>query len=76
LIASGSAPVLAQDKGLTVFAAGSMKNALDDIEPPITAKTGVGITVSYAGKFGACQTNRARRALRRVYLRDTTGWNT
>src|SRR4051812_23511093 len=42
------APALAQDKGLTVFAAASMKNALDDIDAAYTAKTGVRITVSYA----------------------------
>jgi molybdate transport system substrate-binding protein len=48
LIALGGAPALAQDKGLTVFAAASMKNALDDIDAAYTAKTGVGITVSYA----------------------------
>jgi molybdate transport system substrate-binding protein len=39
---------VAQDKSLTVFAAASMKNALDDIDAAYTAKTGVKITVSYA----------------------------
>jgi molybdate transport system substrate-binding protein len=49
-ILSGSAtsPALAQDKSLTVFAAASMKNALDDIDAAYTAKTGVKIVVSYA----------------------------
>jgi molybdate transport system substrate-binding protein len=49
-ILSGSAhsPALAQDKNLTVFAAASMKNALDDIDAAYTAKTGVGIVASYA----------------------------
>jgi molybdate transport system substrate-binding protein len=49
-ILSGSAfsPVLAQDKTLTVFAAASMKNALDDIDAAYTAKTGVKIVASYA----------------------------
>jgi molybdate transport system substrate-binding protein len=41
-------PALAQDKSLTVFAAASMKNALDDINVAYTAKSGVRITVSYA----------------------------
>ena len=41
-------PAAAQDKSLTVFAAASMKNALDDIDAAYTAKTGVKITVSYA----------------------------
>jgi molybdate transport system substrate-binding protein len=43
-----SSPATAQDKTLTVFAAASMKNALDDIDAAYTAKTGVKITVSYA----------------------------
>src|SRR3954463_9829971 len=41
-------PALAQDKTLTVFAAASMKNALDDIDAAYTARTGVKIVVSYA----------------------------
>src|SRR5258708_38175758 len=42
------APATAQEKSLTVFAAASMKNALDDIDAAYAAKTGVKITVSYA----------------------------
>ena len=42
------APALAQEKSLTVFAAASMKNALDDIDAAYTVRTGVKITVSYA----------------------------
>ncbi len=41
-------PASPQDKTLTVFAAASMKNALDDIDAAYTAKTGVKVTVSYA----------------------------
>ena len=41
-------PPLAQDKTITVFAAASMKNALDDIDAAYTAKTGVKIVASYA----------------------------
>jgi molybdate transport system substrate-binding protein len=50
VIVSGSAlsPALAQDKSLTVFAAASMKNALDDVDTAFTAKTGVKIAASYA----------------------------
>jgi molybdate transport system substrate-binding protein len=44
----GVAPAIAQEKSLIVFAAASMKNALDDIDAAYTAKTGVKITVSYA----------------------------
>jgi molybdate transport system substrate-binding protein len=49
-VLSGSphSPALAQDKTLTVFAAASMKNALDDIDAAYTTKTGVRIVASYA----------------------------
>src|SRR3954454_9128311 len=49
-VLSGSihSPALAQEKSLTVFAAASMKNALDDIDAAYTAKTGVKIVASYA----------------------------
>jgi molybdate transport system substrate-binding protein len=43
-----SSPASAEEKGLTVFAAASMKNALDDINAVYTAKTGVKIVASYA----------------------------
>jgi molybdate transport system substrate-binding protein len=48
LFGSNFSPALAQDKTLTVFAAASMKNALDDVDTAYTAKTGVKIIVSYA----------------------------
>ncbi len=38
----------AQDRTLTVFAAASMKNALDEIDAAYTAKTGVKLVASYA----------------------------
>src|ERR671938_115885 len=41
-------PALAQEKSLTVFAAASMKNAVDDINAAFTAKTGVKVAASYA----------------------------
>jgi len=41
-------PAQAEDKTLIVFAAASMKNALDDIDAAFTAKTGVKVTASYA----------------------------
>lgn len=43
-----TAPAAVTDKTLTVFAAASMKNALDDIDAAYTAKTGVKISASYA----------------------------
>jgi len=48
LCGAASSPALAQDKSLTVFAAASMKNALDDIDAAYAAKTGVKIVASYA----------------------------
>ena len=48
LLGSNHAPALAQEKRLTVFAAASMKNALDDISAAYTAKSGVKIVASYA----------------------------
>src|SRR5947209_13799432 len=39
---------LAQEKSLTIFAAASLKNALDDINAAYTAKTGVKVVASYA----------------------------
>jgi molybdate transport system substrate-binding protein len=46
--AKPSAATAAQSKILTVFAAASMKNALDDVDAAYTAKTGVKINASYA----------------------------
>jgi molybdate transport system substrate-binding protein len=48
LIGSVHLPARAEDKTLTVFAAASMKNALDDIDAAFTAKTGVKVSASYA----------------------------
>ena len=48
LCGSVPSPASAQDKNLTVFAAASMKNALDDIDFAFTAKTGIKIIASYA----------------------------
>lgn len=45
---SAMAPAAAQDKTITVFAAASMKNALDDANAAYTAKTGIKVVASYA----------------------------
>ena len=47
-LASPLTPVLAQDKTITVFAAASMKNALDDINAAVTKSTGLKVVASYA----------------------------
>ena len=41
-------PAHAQDKSITVFAAASLKNAVDDIDARFTDKTKVKVTASYA----------------------------
>ena len=48
LCGSAPPPASARDESLTLFAAASMKNALDDIDAAFTAKTGVKIVASYA----------------------------
>jgi molybdate transport system substrate-binding protein len=41
-------PAIAQDR-LTIFAAASMKNALDDVDAAFTQSTGIEVSASYAG---------------------------
>jgi molybdate transport system substrate-binding protein len=48
LAGASLSPAVAEDKTITVFAAASMKNALDEVDAAYTAKTGVKFSVSYA----------------------------
>jgi molybdate transport system substrate-binding protein len=48
MLAAAYSPAAAEDKTLTVFAAASMKNALDDVDAAFAAKTGVKVNASYA----------------------------
>ena len=48
LAATAGSPAAAQEKTLTVFAAASMKNALDEIDAAYSARTATKITASYA----------------------------
>lgn len=48
LASTSLSPASAEDKTITVFAAASMKNALDEVDAAYTAKTGVKIIASYA----------------------------
>jgi molybdate transport system substrate-binding protein len=41
-------PALAQDKTITVFAAASLKNALDDVNAALSRTTGIKVVASYA----------------------------
>jgi molybdate transport system substrate-binding protein len=45
---TASSPAHAQDRTLTIFAAASMKNALDEVDAAYTKKTGIKVAVSYA----------------------------
>ena len=47
-VALFSVSAVAQDKSLTVFAAASMKNALDEVNAAYTQKTNTKVVVSYA----------------------------
>jgi len=47
-IAAGALPAAAQDRTITVFAAASMKNALDDINAAFLKATGTKVVASYA----------------------------
>ncbi len=48
LCGAAAAPAAAEDRTLTVFAAASMKNALDDLDTAFTARTGIKVNASYA----------------------------
>ena len=48
LLGANYSSAQAQDKSLTVFAAASMKNALDEINAAYFARTGIKVTASYA----------------------------
>ena len=69
-VALSAAPQpLTRRKRLTVFAAASMKNALDDINAAFTKATGIKVVGELCRKLGAGQADRAGRAGRRVRLR-------
>jgi molybdate transport system substrate-binding protein len=46
-ISASSLPASAQEKSITVFAAASMKNALDDVDAAFTKKSGIKVVASY-----------------------------
>jgi molybdate transport system substrate-binding protein len=73
LLGSACWPALAQDKRLTVFAAASMKNALDDIDADYTARTGVRIVASYAAS-SALAKQIEQGAPADIFLSADTDW--
>jgi molybdate transport system substrate-binding protein len=72
-LAAVAVPAAAQEKTITVFAAASMKNALDDIDAAYTAKTGVKITVSYAAS-SALAKQIEQGAPADVFISADTDW--
>src|SRR5204862_2199793 len=73
LLSATSPPAAAQGKSLTVFAAASMKNALDDIDAAYTAKTGVKIVVSYGPSSGLAK-QIEQGAPADVFVSANTDW--
>ena len=66
-------PAQAQDKSLTVFAAASMKNALDEANAAYTAKSGVKISASYAAS-SALAKQIEQGAPADVFISADTAW--
>ena len=66
-------PAQAQDKSLTVFAAASMKNALDEADAAYTAKSGVKISVSYAAS-SALAKQIEQGAPADIFISADTAW--
>ena len=73
LLGAAYSPAAAQEKTITVFAAASMKNALDDINAAYAAKTGVKTTVSYAAS-SALAKQIEQGAPADVFISADTDW--
>jgi len=63
----------AQDKTLTIFAAASMKNALDEANAAYTAKTGIKVVASYAAS-SALAKQLEQGAPADVFISADTDW--
>jgi molybdate transport system substrate-binding protein len=73
LLGAIHSPAAAQDKTLTVFAAASMKNALDEINAAYAARAGVKVTVSYAAS-SALAKQIEQGAPADVFISADTDW--
>src|SRR5437762_3510287 len=73
LLGATYSPAAAQDKSLTIFAAASMKNALDEIDAAYTAKSGVKIVASYAAS-SALAKQIEQGAPADVFISADTDW--
>jgi molybdate transport system substrate-binding protein len=72
-LAGAAVPAGAQDQAITVFAAASMKNALDEIGAAYGAKTGVKVTVSYGPSSGLAR-QIEQGAPADVFISADTDW--
>src|SRR5215831_17746634 len=72
LLGAGHSPA-AEDKTIIVFAAASMKNALDEVNAAYTAKTGVKTTASYAASSVLAK-QIEQGAPADVFVSADTGW--
>ncbi|NGX98053.1 MAG: molybdate ABC transporter substrate-binding protein [Candidatus Afipia apatlaquensis] len=70
---AGAPPAAVQDKTLTVFAAASMKNALDEANATYTAKTGVRVVSSYAAS-SALAKQLEQGAPADIFISADTDW--
>lgn len=73
VLAGAALPAAARDKTITVFAAASMKNALDDINAAHAAKTGVKVATSYGPSSGLAR-QIEQGAPADVFISADTDW--
>lgn len=73
LLGAVNSPTAAQDQSITVFAAASMKNALDDVNAAYTAKSGVKVAVSYGPSSGLAK-QLEQGAPADVFISADTDW--
>lgn len=73
LAQDAKAPAAAQDKSLTIFAAASMKNALDEVNAAYTAKFGTKVVASYAAS-SALAKQLEQGAPADVFISADTDW--
>ena len=69
LLGVGATTAHTEDKTVTVFAADSLKNALDDVDTAFTKKSGIKVIVSYGASSAPAKADQARRASGRICLR-------
>ncbi len=73
LLGAGQSPASAEDKVLTVFAAASMRNALDAVDAAYTAKAGIKVSASYAASSTLAK-QIAQGAPADVFVSADTDW--